>query len=176
MIIHFHIMLIVFIHRISLLYMSHYRSMLSKVTDLQVGGKSFLQFCFLLSVAFLYFFWHLWSRRRLVHRGIRQSLCPSYNREEIVHHIKALTELRTIYCHTSVWLHITGVQTLIFSDGNLWHRARGILSAEGSFGLAWTLTGTVPLADHEPTNAWKGVVIHLLAIYQYIYLQKYNFH
>lgn len=75
-----------------------------------------------------------------------------------------------IYC-----VYITGVQTLIFSNGNLWHRARGILSAEGSFGLARTLTRTVPLANHESTNALKEEVIYLLALSQYTNLKKYSF-
>lgn len=74
---------ILFIYTISLLFMSNSKSVLSKVTDLQVGGKSFLQFCFLLSVAFLYFFRDLWSGGRLIYRGIRQSLRPSYSKEKI---------------------------------------------------------------------------------------------
>jgi len=57
------------------------KSVLSKGTCLQVGGERFLQFGFLLAVAFLYLFWHLWSRGRLVHRGIRQSLRPACSKE-----------------------------------------------------------------------------------------------
>lgn len=151
---------ILFIYSISLLFMSNSKSVLSKVTDLQVGGKSFLQFCFLLSVAFLYFFRDLWSGRRLIYRGIRQSLRPSYSKEKIYTTYNIHWQIRGKSLVIQMCVYIIGVQTLIFSHGNLWHGARGILSAEGSFGLAWTLTWTAPLADHEATNALKGKVIH----------------
>lgn len=155
------------------------KSVLSKVTDLQVGRKSFLQFCFLLSVAFLYFFWDLWSRGHLIHRGVRQSLCPSYKKKENSDTHKSHTNINWQFRGKSIIIQMCveskGVQTLIFSKGILWHRASGILSADGSFGFAWTLTWTTPLADHEPTNALKGEVIHLLAINQSRYTHKKQF-
>lgn len=64
-------------------------------------------------------------------------------------------------CSQQLWFvvfykeHLLEIRTLILSCRNLWHRAGRILSAEGSFGLAWTLAKTVSLADHEPTNSLK---------------------
>lgn len=90
-----------------------------------------------------------------------------------LHHIKT-NKSENIVIQMCVYL--IGVQTLIFSNGNLWHGASGIFSTEGTFGLAWTLTGTVSLADHEPTNSLKRISYYFVSKESIYYEKKYHFH